>query len=169
VVVTDVRLESDAWWNFELTPYCPGLIVQPGGPCYVDVVFTPSQIARVTALYSVTDQLGLKKSIFLEGSGSGAFPNSTSGAAAMRRIQLVALQAIDGAFQFTLRNGGQGTITGLSAQCTVAGGTVLIPPASTLAPGATTTVRVRGAGVSPCGLQVTGQNTSNSPWILGGY
>jgi hypothetical protein len=163
-------VEGIAWTNFRVNYRCGLGVVQPLGDCFADIFFTPTQIATVSALFSVTDQLGRKQSVVLEGSGEGEFVSApVLGAAAQGRLHLVGFRSVDGALELTLFNAGQGTITGLSAQCTVAGGTVLIPPASTLAPGATTTVRVRGAGVSPCGLQVTGQNTSNSPWILGGY
>jgi hypothetical protein len=170
VTVTGADFQPASQINFQVTPNCGTLVVQPLGPCSANITFTPYQIARVSAVFVVTDQLSRQRTVLLEGSGEGDFVSApVVGGSAQGRLHSVGFRMIDGAMELTLLNAGQGTITGLSAQCTVAGGTVLIPPASTLAPGATTTVRVRGAGVSPCGLQVTGQNTSNSPWILGGY
>jgi hypothetical protein len=170
VTVTGADFQPLSQTHFQVTPNCGNLVVQPLGPCSANITFTPSQIAPVSALFVVSDQLARQRAVVLEGSGDGDFVSAPAGgAAAQGKLHSVGFRSIDGALQLTLLNAGQGTITGLTAQCTVAGGTVLIPPASTLAPGATTTVRVRGAGVSPCGLQITGQNTSNSPWILGGY
>ncbi|MBQ0930470.1 hypothetical protein KAK07_18220 [Ideonella sp. 4Y16] len=71
-----------------------------------------------------------------------------------------------GYINFQVKNTGSGTISGLAVACTAGPANIVAFPASTLAPGATTSVGVWRSDGAFCKPRFSGTNMTNSPLLI---
>ncbi len=164
-IIDGPYIDNNPLFEFRSTGSTSCLVtLNPGDTCWGDFEFTPAQIGLRGAIMRLRTEAGWH-SITLQGSGTGTPPLSTPAG----RIDLVGVQHAAATTRLTIANGGNAALSAISVSCTVAGGSVLVQPSSTLVPGASTEFTVAHPAAGKCMPRISASDASNSPFTVVGY